>query len=271
MTGQVSVITACKDRLEALSIAIQSWIPFEEIKEIIVVDWDSKEDSSFLCKLSPKVTRVYVPDQKYFNQPEPLNLAFSICSGTKILKLDSDTILNPYCNFFEEHPLDDYGIFYSGLYSPAHKCYRPLWGNLYTHYSDFEDVGGYNENMGKYVAWEDDELVNRLLLLGTTRESINFNANTIFALPHENKKRIENFEAYHTETHINDKLKKMMEEKNYDVDSNIDYAILSHHTILNSKKFKRYKGDDYHVKPKAEWNKMWTTDNNLIAIRMSDV
>ena len=106
----VSVISACMNRVDPLSISIQSWAMNDQIDEIVFVDWSSDKSSEHLTKISPKIKRVYVPNQKYFNQPQPLNLAFKISSGDQILKLDSDTILNPYFNFFDEFKVDEFSF-----------------------------------------------------------------------------------------------------------------------------------------------------------------
>ena len=40
----ISVISACKNRVDALSISVSSWILFDEIDEIIIVDWNSDDN-----------------------------------------------------------------------------------------------------------------------------------------------------------------------------------------------------------------------------------
>lgn len=264
----VSVISACMNRVDPLSISISSWAQCDEIDEIIFVDWSSDKSSEHLTKISPKIKRVYVPGEKYFNQPQPLNLAASIASGDYLLKLDSDTVLNPYFNFFDEFKPDGFS-FYSGLYSPGHKCLRPIWGTLFLTKENYHKIGGYNENMGKFVAWEDDEIVNRLLLLGLEHRRIEAAKNTIFAMPHDNKKRIENFEAYNENKEIEKKVRSLMQKKGYDVEDNIDYAILSHHTIQNTKKFKRYKGDSYYVEPVVDWNITQLDEQNYVCQKIN--
>ena len=259
----VSVISACMNRVDPLSISIQSWAMNDQIDEIVFVDWSSDKSSEHLTEISPKIKRVYVPDQKYFNQPQPLNLAFKISSGDQILKLDSDTILNPYFNFFDEFKVDEFS-FASGLYSPGHKCLRPIWGTIFVNRENYEKVGGYNEAMGEFVAWEDDEIVNRFLLSGLEHRRIQASKNTIFAMPHDNKKRIENFKAYNENKEIEKKVRTLMEKKGYDVEDNIDYAILSHHTILNNKKYKRYKGDSYYAEPVVDWNVTQVDEQNYV-------
>lgn len=264
----VSVISACMNRVDPLSVSINSWVLFDEIDEIVFVDWSSDKSSDHLLKISEKIKRVYVPGQKYFNKTQSLNLAFSLTKGDKILNLDSDTILNPYYNFFKQYEIDD-TCFVSGMYNPPHPCYRPLWGTLYLTRKNYQKIGGYNENMGEFVAWEDDEIVNRLLLCGLKHKKVRHTHQTAFTLSHDNKKRIENFEAYHTNQQIKEDLEKLLVKKSRDVDSYIDYAILSHHTVLNMKKYKRYKGDDFYVTPVVEWDIEQVDNQNYIARKIT--
>ncbi len=159
--------------------------------------------------------------------------------------------------------------FVSGMYNPPHPCYRPLWGTLYVTRKNYQKIGGYNENMGEFVAWEDDEIVNRLLLCGLKHKKIRHTHQTAFTLSHDNKKRIENFEAYHTNQQIKEDLESLLVKKSRDVDSYIDYAILSHHTVLNMKKYKRYKGDDFYVDPVVKWNVEQVDNQNYIARKIT--
>ena len=96
----VSLICACKNRKAPLKISLSSWLLFKEITEIIIVDWSSDESLRELIHLDPRIKVINVPNQIYFNQPQPLNLAAKISTGDYILKVDTDYILNPYHDFF---------------------------------------------------------------------------------------------------------------------------------------------------------------------------
>ena len=71
----VSLITACKNRYNPLLISLQSWLLFDEVKEIIIVDWSSDDPINYLTKLDKRIKIIRVDDEQYFNQPQPLNLA----------------------------------------------------------------------------------------------------------------------------------------------------------------------------------------------------
>ena len=182
----ISLICTCKNRNQPLQIALTSWLLRPEITEIIIVDWSSDEALSPLTKLDSKIKVITAPNQKYFNQPQPLNLAASIATGDYILKVDCDYIFNPYYNFFETYQIDEtnfvsgkhdiknYEVFNGEYYvvdkdnmslpelveyvNSYSQYFRPLTGLLYVSRHNFVKIGGYNESLGKYYAYEDDEI-----------------------------------------------------------------------------------------------------------------
>ena len=97
----ISVICACKNRENALRISLNSWLNFKEIDEIIIVDWSSDQPLSNFLPLDERIKIIRVDNKEYFNQPQPLNLAINFASGDRILKLDTDYVLNPYYNFLK--------------------------------------------------------------------------------------------------------------------------------------------------------------------------
>jgi GT2 family glycosyltransferase len=216
----VSIISACKNRSQALSISLASWIQFDEVDEIIVTDWNSDEPIDHLTQLSKKIKIVSIKNEPYFNQPQPLNLAASLVKSEYILKLDCDHILNPYYNFFNIHQLKENG-FIIGFNSLVDNDFlHPLWGLLYVKTETFKQVGGYNENMGKYYAVEDDELCTRLMSYGLTPTPIKVNKFSALHIPHTDKNRVENFESFQN---IQKVLSKTQE--NFDPQQLYNYAV----------------------------------------------
>ena len=267
----ISVISACKNRVDALSISASSWILFDEIDEIIIVDWNSDPPANHLTELSSKIKVVTVEKEKYFNQPQPLNLAASISTGDYILKLDSDTILNPYYNFFESHSIDETS-FLTGFRDESkdkeHPCYSHFRGTLYLNKENFFKIGGYNENMGEYATWEDGEIVERLLLLGLKHKKINHNLSTAISIPHSDKERIENFKSYHEDKELEDKLRKKLNSKlgKETNDLLIYKALLETHRGIN---YSKYKPAGYYIEPVIKWNIEQVGSQNYIAQKYS--
>ena len=277
----ISIISACGNRGKALSISIASWIQFDEVDEIIVTDWNSDEPIDHLTELDSRIKIITVPNEKYFNQPQPLNLAASLVNSEYILKLDSDTVMNPYFNFFDNHTIDNES-FLSGTDElwdfsrpePPPKAFdyqkypylKALWGTLYTTKENYFKVGGYNENMSKYAAWEDTEIYERLLLFGLNHVKIKFDLKTLFSLPHSSKKRVENFQAYEENKNlqviIKDHIKKY---NNVDDDNVVHKLLLEKHNRMNWKKYKLKPESSYYVEPVIKWDIKQVSDQHYVA------
>jgi FkbM family methyltransferase len=272
----VSIICACKNRYDSLSVSLTSWLKHEYIKEIIIVDWSSDVSFDHITEVDDRIKLIKVNDQKYFNQPQPLNLAINFASGDYILKLDADYIINPYHNFFESYPIDE-TTFVSGHHDiDSIEYIDPETGlsvvnfsllnfeeirnyvNSYSHYfkyltgllfiskKNLLSIGGYNENLGKYYAFEDDEICKRLEIYGLTHKKIKYD-HTLIHIPHSDKKRFENFLGF------SEKEKQYLNsfsegEKKWQY----EYFISQSHIKQNAKLSGEIK--DYYVSPKTKWN-----------------
>jgi GR25 family glycosyltransferase involved in LPS biosynthesis len=287
----ISLICACKNRNQPLQIALTSWLLRPEITEIIIVDWSSDESLASLTKLDERIKVITVPNQKYFNQPQPLNLAASIATGDYILKVDCDYVFSPYYNFFETYQIDknsfvsgkhnikNYEYFdettqsfivdkdkmsfpelveYVISYSPI---FKHLIGLLFISRQNFEKVGGYNEKLGKYYAYEDDEMFHRLQVLGLNEIKLNFDYN-ILHIPHPDKKRTENFEGYDSQqlNYIRDSLS---DEDHRVKEWNAEYLLTMEHIETNKKIAPL--SDNYYIKSLTEWNIQKIDEQNYYA------
>jgi GT2 family glycosyltransferase len=275
----ISIISACKNRGKALSISLSSWVQFDEVTEIVIVDWSSDEPISHLTSLDSRIKVITVKGEKYFNQPQPLNLAASITTGDCILKLDSDTIINPYYNFFDHHKIDDncfmtgitesnLNIFHNEKVEKKEKSpfFDPLWGTLFLTKENYFKIGGYNENMDEYAAWEDNEIVERLKLLGLKHEKINLKLKTLFSIPHSSKERVENFRAYKENKNLEISIREQLIKKHNLKNENIVHKlILESHNRINWNKYKLSQKSSYFIKPVIKWNLSKLSDNHYLA------
>jgi hypothetical protein len=285
----ISLICACKNRNQPLQIALTSWLLRSEITEIIIVDWDSQESLAPLTKIDSRIKVITVQNQTYFNQPQPLNLAASIATGDYILKVDCDYIFSPYYNFFENYKIDEntfvsgkhntknYEFFngdqyvvdkdnmsllelveYVNSYSPI---FKHLIGLLFVSRQNFMKIGGYNEKLGKYYAYEDDEIFHRLRVFGLNEKKLNFDYN-ILHIPHSDKKRIENFEGYVPQK-LNE-IKNSLECNDENIKEwNAEYILSMEHIEANKKIAPLT--DEYYVKSKTEWNIQQIDEQNYYA------
>ena len=289
---KISLICACKNRNEALQIALSSWLLRPEIVEIIIVDWSSDESLAPLTKLDKRIKIITVLNQKYFNQPQPLNLAASIATGDYILKVDCDYIFSPYYNFFDTYQIDEntfvsgkhniknYEVFngeqyvvdkdnmsllelveYVNSYSPI---FKHLIGLLFVSRKNFMKIGGYNENLGKYYAYEDDEIFHRFRVLGLQEKKLNFDYNVLH-IPHSDKKRTENFEGYNSQQ-LNNIKESLIVEGDDVKEWNAQYLLAMEH-IENNKKIAPLTSN-YYVNPITKWNIQQIDKQNYYANRI---
>jgi hypothetical protein len=184
--------------------------------------------------------------------------------------------MNPYFNFFDNHTIDNQsfltGTDYTGKLISKLGIYqkypyiKPLWGTLYVTKENYLKIGGYNENMGKYAAWEDTEIFERLSLLGLNHVEIKFDLKTLFSLPHSSKKRVENFQAYseskNLELTIRNHIKKY---NNVDDDNVVHKLILEKHNKINLKKYKSKDKTSYYIEPVVEWDIEQVSDQHYVA------
>lgn len=300
-TGNISIICACKNRYNALVLSLNSWLFYEEIKEIIIVDWSSDTPIGHLTKLDPRIKVITVSDKQYFNQPQPLNLAASIATGEYILKMDCDYILNPYYNFFEKYSLkeksfvsgrskiidesrqfidESTGTYYMRSHdmtlqeletyfngsSPFHKF---LTGLLYIKKEYFHAVGGFNENLGECYAYEDGELFDRLNLFGL--EEIKLEIDTyLIHIAHDNKKRVENFIGFPGQKEEEEEIifNLSHDHTGKELEWQAEYAIAQRHIEYN--KLKIGKIEEPYVKSKKIWKINQIDDQNYTAVELID-
>jgi hypothetical protein len=265
----VSLICACKNRYKALRISLTSWLLCDEIKEIIIVDWSSDESLNHLTEIDPKIKIVRVENKKYFNQPQPLNLAASIATGNYILKVDVDYVFNPYYNFFDSYEIDITSFLcgqnsYNNQEITHSPYFKFLRGILYITKDNFLKVGGYNEKFNKYYAYEDDEIVKRLEIFGLEKKMIKYN-HTAIHLPHSDKKRIENFEAFESEKDYEKSATENLSQEyiGKELEWQVEYAIAKQHIKENEKMIGEIT--NYYVKPKTLWDILKIDEQNYLA------
>ena len=259
----ISLICACKNRLKPLTISLSSWLFFDEIKEIILVDWDSNESLSHLISMDPRIKVIKVCNKKYFNQPQPLNLAASISTGDYILKVDSDYIFNPYyLNFSKDFKVDEKS-FQTG--EPILNSYETdirtqtlfeshyfkfLKGLLLITRKNFEKVNGYNETLTEFYGYEDEEMQKRLEILGLVHNKLDYGY-SIIHIPHQDSKRIENFSGKNDELY--DTFNQNISNNYYgeDVKYQLDYAITQYHIKFNHENFSNT--NSYYNEKRTNW------------------
>lgn len=202
LDDEISVVVGCMDREKMLSISIQSWIQVDSIKEIIITDWSSQKSIKHFESLSPKIKIIRVDDKKYYNASTPVNIAMKQAKYDKLMKLDTDYIINPYGNFNDLANITE-NEFICGDHTDSHLdnhlgFVRGLNGFLCIHKKNMEKVGYYDESIENYGV-EDCQMFKRLMKMGLTRKTLKFDPENIpiFHSPHSNYFRCEKFEQKH--------------------------------------------------------------------------
>ncbi len=251
----VSIITACKNRELSLRVSLMTWMQFKEVSEIIIADWSSDKSLNYLTEWDKRIKVISVPDQKYFNQPQPLNIAASVASSQKILKLDNDHILNPYYNFFKDYKINEES-FLCGRNDYDSDVYRGIWGMLYVYRKNFWNVGGFNEDMGQYYSYEDDDMTHRLELSGLQMKKIIPETHRIIHMPHPDGKRIEHFQGDAELSDYEVRLRKKMGERfsGNSLDKRVGGIMSSRHNYNNRMQFDLSEVKEPVVQRKYHWN-----------------
>lgn len=282
MDKNISLICACKNRNDALNVSLNSWLNYKQIKELIIVDWSSEQSLEHLVSLDERIKIIRVEDQKYFNQPQPLNLAISQSMGDYILKVDCDYVMNPYYSFLDKYEIDD-NSFVSGkptLTSPEYydettghilvdkskmtmdqlndyfntysPYYRFLTGLLYIKKENLLKVGGYNEKFCEYYSFEDDEIYKRLELLGLEHKKLDFDYH-MFHIPHPDNKRFENFKSSDTNKDLRNQIYFNLSGtySGEELEWQTDYVLTLQHNKINAKMVE--DATDYFVENDTNW------------------
>lgn len=192
----ISIICGVKNRTNALSVSLASWLLCERVSEIIIVDWSSDIPIHTNITRDHRVKVIRVEGQEYFNLSACYNLAASFVTNDFLLKMDCDYVINPYYDFFENLP--DENTFITGHWSlnPS-PFFLYLNGLVFTLTKHFKEIKGYNENLVDY-GYDDDDLYNRLNSIGLNRKLITLDKTKIFHIPHPDSKRTENYKNKNT-------------------------------------------------------------------------
>ncbi|NDG54280.1 MAG: glycosyltransferase family 2 protein [Flavobacteriia bacterium] len=196
---KIGIVTAAMNREAILKIALASWLVYSEISEIVIIDWNSENSLTYLEKLDPRIRVIRVENQKYFNLGKAYNLGFNESTCDKILKLDVDYILNPYCSIFKSGVQLTKKNFITGNWRDGRLdneigFLSHLNGFVYLYRDSFFHAGGYSKFDG--YGWDDDDLYNKLEKAGYVRDFIKLSSSGkpyIYHNPHDDSFRSENY------------------------------------------------------------------------------
>ncbi len=220
----ISAVISSMNRTDRLIRMLPTWAEIDEIKDIVVVDWSSKDpisenkDIQEILKNFNKTKIVRVDGQKYFHLGKSYNLGYQFTDEQNkiLLKLDVDYVsMNGEwikTLAIENNFLKNY--FICGLF----RFHKSSSGFLLLNKRDFQKVNVYNENFKSIWGYDDQDIQERLL---KSYEPNNPNylfrqiffwnfGNFVYHIPHLDELRTENYINNTTNDQIN---KKISEKK----------------------------------------------------------
>lgn len=178
------------NREEMLKISLPSWLNFKEVSEVVIVDWSSNSDLSWVT-YDKRVKYVRVFGEDYFSISNAYNIALKLATNDLLLKLDVDVILNPFFNFFEKYKPKE-NEFYRGVWNNyniiRHHYHSFLVGSFFIHRKNIEEFNPLQEGYG----FDDMELYAKLKGKGLIELPFEDDF-TILHTPHSDYKRSENY------------------------------------------------------------------------------
>ena len=203
----ISAIISSMNRTGRLIEMLPTWAKIESIKDIVVVDWSSKDpisenkDIQEILKNFNKIKIVRVEGQKYFHLGKSYNLGYQFTDEKNkiLLKLDVDYVsrneewiktLATKNGFLNKY-------FICGLW----RFYKSSSGFLLVNKKDFQRANGYNENFESVWGHDDKDIQERLVKLYEPNDPNylfrqiffwNFGA-FIHHIPHSDELRTENY------------------------------------------------------------------------------
>jgi hypothetical protein len=199
--SKISLVTSCMNRNEFLKLSLlKSWVLFP-FKEIIIVDWSSKEDVSLdlrygmidvgvdssKCQAfldAHNIDILKVRDKKLYNHSEVRNYKVKHSTSDWILCIDADVMLTT--DFLSTLELTDENVYYI---NKSLKSDRGLFGTSLFSRKLYDEVGGFDEEI-KYWGSEDSQFYERADKLGYKPADIR--SYTMYHQPHDDKLRVEN-------------------------------------------------------------------------------
>lgn len=197
----ITAICAIKNRFNIIKSSIHSWLQQEDIKEIIIVDYDSNDfDKHYIENLHKKIKVITVENQPYFHLSKAYNIAIENASNEQILKLDVDYFLNPYYQLSDWIHTNLETNVLTGDWREKTKdagmgFIEHLNGFMFCNKSNLIKAGMYQGNQYGY-GYDDCDLYSRLEKIGINRQTLQFKENfvPIFHIPHDDHHRSKNYQ-----------------------------------------------------------------------------
>lgn len=184
-----SLVTCCMNRNDHLLQTLPTWLVHKEIDEIVIVDWSSEIPVAITLETAgirdPRVRILRVEDEGSWILSHAYNLGFRATTKDKIVKVDSDIILN--AEFFSRNAMG-VGKLIAGNWRQATSDQSHVNGFFVVGREDLMAVNGFNERIVTY-GWDDDDLYDRLTNEGVER--VDVDPDTVRHIDHSDSRRID--------------------------------------------------------------------------------
>lgn len=184
-----SVVTCCMNRNDHLAQSLPTWLVHPEVDEVIIVDWSSRIPVSITLDQAgmqdARIRILRVEDEGTWILSHAYNLGFRAASRDKIIKVDSDIMLD--AGFFQLNPTDTSRLT-AGNWRQAKSGQSHVNGFFVVGRDALLAVNGFNERIVTY-GWDDDDLYERLTKAGVQRKDVD--PDTIRHIDHSDLRRIE--------------------------------------------------------------------------------
>lgn len=207
-----SIACCCMDRNKNLLSSLGYWLKVKGVSEIVIVDWSSKEQllNDIEAINDDRIKLIRVDGMLRWVLSWAYNLAISLTSYDKVLKIDSDIILPD--NFLIKYSPDDINFFRGSWKIARNENENHLNGQCYFLKKHFNLVNGYNERIVSY-GYDDDDFYNRMRNSGIKQKLIN--PNNIYHIPNKDFERIINQQEFR-----NVELKSINKALSHKIESN---------------------------------------------------
>lgn len=217
----LSLTVGVKNRFKQLKISLQSWLNQDDVKDITIIDWDSKDiDKKYLESLDDRIRVLSFVNKEYYHVAKVLNECIKNAKYDHIIKMDVDYIINPYYQLNQWLEIDWETEFMTGCWTQKMMdnslgFMEYLHGLMICKRENITKINGYNEKLDGY-GWEDSDLYGRLYKFGLIRKVIPNMPNfvPIYHNPHMDFKRTENYKDKNALESLNKNRKRCMNNDN---------------------------------------------------------
>ncbi len=195
--GRISLVATCKGRLEQLKTTISGCLAQEDDNfEYLVVDYDCPQDTAgwLRGRGDERIVAVKIRNKPFFDQSHARNLGGRFASGSILVFIDADTVLEPGFLSSVRRRLNKGTFLVTSMVLTGEKDYGSgagllgYGGIIACWKKDWEGVRGFDETMRGWGG-EDDDFRKRLRAAGLT--PVLFDLSLCRALDHDENSRTE--------------------------------------------------------------------------------